>query len=354
MVDVQIWPMVTTTVAVGGQPVTAAYGPMLGGYIQNPMSSADQGTAVPETLYVNLEGSATLIETRSNFKVEPGQAFRIPDGFTGRVSVNAPSSNHRFSGIVFHEATNFRPSTSVWPPDGPTTLLNTIPSYLYQQYTDDDDLQAFVASYNDFAQAYVTWFAYVNLPDYTGDPISGDLLDWVAEGLYGIRRPVLPSGFNRNVGPLNTYAFNGLALNAGRIIAPESYYITTDDIFKRIITWHFFKGDGKVFDIRWLKRRVKRFLTGTNGTWGETDQTYDVSVTFGVGHQVNINLQSTRRFSTGGAILNVGVYNKFVPNVADTSAVIVPISPYVPIFKAAVEAGVLELPFQFDYVVNVN
>ena len=40
----------------------------------------------------------------------------------------------------------------------------------------------------------------------------------------------------------------------------------TDDVFKRILTWHFYKGDGKNFSVRWLKRRIWRFLQGANGT----------------------------------------------------------------------------------------
>ena len=238
-----------------------------------------------------------------------------------------------------------------FPPAGPTMRTSTIASYLYQQYNDDSDLQAFVDAYNAIAQAYVDWFINLDLPIYTKQ--SGDLLDWVAAGLYGITRPYLPSGLSRNIGAFDTYEYNKLAFDEQKIIAPATYYLTNDDVFKRIITWNFYKGDGNKFNIRWLKRRVVRFLTGTNGTAGETDHTYQVSVTFGTNYQVNINLQGTLRVWTGGAIFNRQALNTFGFNQFKTQAVPEVTSPYAPIFKAAVEAGVLQLPFQFTYVVNL-
>jgi hypothetical protein len=246
------------------------------------------------------------------------------------------------------------PSTSTFPPNGPTTLTETIPSYLYQQYNDDDDLLAFIEAYNAITQEYVTWFAEIGLPYYIGEQITGSLLDWVAEGLYGMKRPLLPSGRAITHGPLNTYALNTHALNLLEVHGSSDYYLTSDDTFKRILTWHLYKGDGKVFNIRWLKRRIARFLTGTNGSQGETDQTYQISVTFGTDHEVNINLQSIRRFAHGGAILGAGLMNDFYLNEMVTESVTIPISPLVPVFKAAVEAGALELPFQYTWIVNIN
>lgn len=243
---------------------------------------------------------------------------------------------------------------TTFPPSGPTVQTVVIPSYLYLQYNDDEDLAAFITAYNEQAQQYVSWFADTILPLYTSGQISGTLLDWVAAGLYGMLRPSLPSGLTQNLGMLNTIQFNTLPLNVEEIVGPTDFYITSDDIFRRILTWHLYKGDGKIFDIRWLKRRVKRWLTGENGTGGMVDETYDISVTFGVDNQVNINLQSTRRYAMGGAIIGAGMFNDFMFNEFDTTSVSIPISPLVPVFKAAVDAGLLELPFQFDWVVNVN
>ena len=47
-------------------------------------------------------------------------------------------------------------------------LQKVIRSYLYQQYADDEDLQAFVAWFNAEGQEYVGWFASISLPVYTG------------------------------------------------------------------------------------------------------------------------------------------------------------------------------------------
>lgn len=240
-----------------------------------------------------------------------------------------------------------------FPPSGPTSLTKTIPSYLYQQYQDDDDLQAFVEAYNILAQSYVDWFNSTPLPVYTDGQIAGALLDWVASGLYGLPRPALPSGRNRNLGPLNTYALNVLTPNGQERIGPDNFYATNDDAYRRILTWHFYKGDGKYIDVRWLKRRVMRFLIGENGTAPNIDNTYQVSVTFGVGNQVNITILSGLRTLTGGP-LNTMQLNTIGPNMIRSTFVQFAPLEYAPLFKAAVDAGVLELPFQFTYVVNIN
>lgn len=232
-------------------------------------------------------------------------------------------------------------------------LTTVIPAYVYQQYADDEDIQAFNASYNNTAQRYVTTFATLGLPVYTGDPINGALLDWVGTGLYGYSRPTLPSGKTQTIGPLNTWEPNRIAINKFRRIGPQEYYVTTDDIYKRCITWHFFKGDGKVFNVRWLKRRVMRFLIGINGTAPPIDNTYQISVTFGVGDQINIRLLNGLRTVTGGAIPNRMALNRVRPNSIQSTIVQYAPLANAAVLKAAIDAGALELPFQFTYVVTV-
>lgn len=202
-------------------------------------------------------------------------------------------------------------------------LSKTIPSYLYQQYTDDDDLQAFVMSYNAMAQQYVDFFTNLNLPVYTGAIIAGPLLDWVAQGLYGISRPTLTTGRSTVIGMLNTFALNTLPLGAAQTIGNVMFTQVNDDVFKRIITWAFYKGDGKQFTIKWLKRRIMRFLIGVNGTAPRVDNTQQVSVTFGVGNIVNI-------------AINPGAYDITMK----------------PLLIAAIGAGVCELPFQYTFIVT--
>lgn len=371
---VNLWPLANTRIVRGSQPVVAIFGPCHGGVIENPATAFDQNIGTVETLYVDLVHPAVVGATTTCWPIEPGQRFNIPADFGGTATVNAASTNHAFAGYVIQPTADFIPPSDLpggvgetgqpFPPSEPGVLRAVIPSYLYQQYTDDDDLQAFVAAFNEMARAYIEWFALYNPADYTQDHIQGVVLDWVAAGLYGMVRPALPLGHFRTVGPLNTWVMNTWPLNTFQIVPPSDFQLTTDDVFKRILTWHLEKGDGDVFNIRWLKRRVERFLTGINGTAGITnanptpalapDQTYDVSVTFGTGNDVNINFQRVRRRFIGGALLNTFALNTTYLNEFDSESVTFPISPLAPIFKAAVDAGVLELPFQFKFIVNIS
>lgn len=209
-----------------------------------------------------------------------------------------------------------------WPPFGPVTVQKVIKAYPYEQYEDDDNVTAFFDAYNVYAQAYLDYLNNLNLPVYTNGNISGALLDWVALGLYGIARPVLPIGTGLPaLGPPNTWTANQLPLNTATVAVEETFFLTTDDIFKRIITWAFYKGDGKTFNLRWLKRRINRFLNGYNGTDVVNDSTYDISVVPTAPKAWTITLATTQ-VST--------------------------------IFKAAVVAGILELPFQIDWTVTLT
>jgi hypothetical protein len=302
----------------GGTAVTALYGPMLGGFITNPLSAAEQGLSAPELLYVDFVGTAALGITGTTFALFPGQTISIPNDNATSVSVNAASSGHKFDAIVIQPTTSpATPTSSTFPPNGPTTLLTTIPSYLYRQYADDEDLQAFIDSQNELQQEYLDAFNGLNLPIYP--LLSGSLLDWVASGLYGMTRPTLSSGRSVTIGPFNTYAPNQgvVPFNHFEFSESSTFVETTDDVFKRILTWHFFKGDGQVFNVRWLKRRIARFLYGVDGVDYGVADTYDISVTFGIGGQVNIHVT------------------------IDAQA-----------FKEAVDSGALELPFQYTWVVT--
>lgn len=210
---------------------------------------------------------------------------------------------------------------ATFPPAVNTAIQNTIPSYLYVQYNDDDNLQWFVAMYNAYTQAYLDYFNNLLLPIYTNGTISGTLLDWVAEGLYGITRPGLPTAGSAGTGPFNTYVLNSLPFNGSTPAVTQTYYATSDDTFKRIITWLFYKGDGRVFNINWLKRRIKRFLTGVNGSDPGIQDTYDISVTFTAPLAATITVANTAQST---------------------------------ILQAAIDAGVLELPFQITWTVTLT
>lgn len=230
-------------------------------------------------------------------------------------------------------------------------LTQIIPSYLYTQYQDEplpdpypdgsyavpkigistvavtgrgpeytrvSDLQAFVDSYNSLAQGYLNSVNDLNLPIYTLQ--SGALLDWVAFGIYGMQRPSLSSGTTFTpYGVYNTVPYNETAysedVKGGGVVA----YVVTDDYFKRILTWNFYKGDTFQFTIPWLKRRIKRFLYGENGVDFEIGETYEISIA---------NPDSS------------------------TLEITIPDLPVSPIFEAALQQGVLNVPFQFNYTVT--
>lgn len=147
-----------------------------------------------------------------------------------------------------------------------TPLASPAPSYLYVQYSDDSDLQAFVSTQNSIAQGYIDWFNQTPLAVYTQPTISGPLLDWIGQGIYGIPRPVLATGSSQFLAGYDSAPYNTIAYNTSIYINNGSATPTTDDIYKRVMTWNLYRGDGKTFGIPWLKNRIARFLNGANGT----------------------------------------------------------------------------------------
>lgn len=245
-------------------------------------------------------------------------------------------------------------SSAAFPPSGPTTLTASVPSYLYEQYADDADLQAFVSSFNALADYYAGWFATVSLPAYTQPPIQGNLLDWVALGYYGIERPALVTNRGKIDGVLGTYRFGTTTIATIKRIGPTAEAVTSDDVFKRIITWNFYKGDGDTFSIRWLKRRIARFLYGVDGAAPNVDDTYAISVTFG-GSSVNIKIGGGSRRITGGALYGrLGFGNGAAYGQLRTVFVSGSNPPALAgTFKTAMDSGVLQVPFQYSFSVTV-
>lgn len=145
-------------------------------------------------------------------------------------------------------------------------LQNCIPSYLYWEYSDDQDLQAFVASFNSLSQGYLDWFLSTPLGVYTSPNINGPLLDWVGTGLYGIPRPVLSTQTSSTTAGYNTAPYNSVPYNSLAFSSSGTATLASDDIYKRVLTWDLYRGDGQVFTIGWLKNRVNRFLNGANGS----------------------------------------------------------------------------------------
>lgn len=252
-------------------------------------------------------------------------------------------------------------------------LTKIIPSYPYVEYDDDADVMAFFSTFNSLAQGgYMDWFTAIGLPVYTGYLIVGPLLDWVAFGLYGEHRPVLPfaddavsvvavpnavvpneavpnddaAGFLTG-GRIGIDFFVGISpIGIGDAATGDAFY-TSDDVFKRCLTWNLYKGDGRTFDVRWLKRRVKRFLDGPNGVDPMADETYDISVTFGAGNLVNILLVGTPPIIGAAAIPDDFVPNELTPNDEEITFA----AGRGRLLRAAIETGALQLPFQYRYAV---
>lgn len=145
-------------------------------------------------------------------------------------------------------------------------LQQTIPSYLYWEYSDDDNLQAFVDAYNSITQGYVQWFNNTPLGLYTSPYINGALLDWIGNGVYGIPRPVLASTTTIETAGLNENAYNTLSYNGLYYSLNQTASTANDDIYKRVMTWNLYRGDGQMFTMGWLKNRISRFVNGVNGT----------------------------------------------------------------------------------------
>lgn len=208
-----------------------------------------------------------------------------------------------------------------WPPEGPVTVSKTIPAYLYVNYQDDDRVGAFFVAYNLIAQGYVDWFNALNFPIYTQAPVSGTLLDWVGQCVYGMLRPGIQSGQAvSQQGPVNTVVANSLWVNGWVSGTAEAFQLASDDYYRRALTWQFYKGDGKISNPRWLKRRINRFLTGLDGKDVTNDTTFNVSVDF-----------------TG--------YKEWEITLPDV--------PASHVFKAMVENGALELPIQISWTVTI-
>lgn len=354
--SVSLYRTAVNSVVEAGVPVTPVFGPVAGAIIVNPIYAEDQGVPIAEVLWIDITGPATLGVSSTSFSLQPGQKFTAIPGQTTNISVVAATAGHRFSGIVYQPTPIYPPvpQPGTFPPTGPTTLTEIIPSYLYEEYADDDDLQSFISAYNELAQQYLTWFVTIGLPVYTGDQIVGTMLDWVASGIYGMVRPALSSGRNHDLGPLNTYAYNVLVLNKRKRIGPHDITITSDDAFKRIMTWNFYKGDGNLFNVRWLKRRIQRFLDGTNGSAPNVDSTYLISITFGANFVVSIRISVGTRALTGGALYNRFGFNRMAYNAFSTVFTPSPTRPaFAPLLKQAIDSGALQLPFQFTFIVTI-
>ena len=359
---VMLKPGLVTGMGIAGQPVRVANSTMgaKGGIIVNPLHYLDQGisNAPAESLYVNLINPPNPdLTIPGTVEILPGQTFLTPPN--SNVWVNAVSAGHKFTAffssyytipephpVPGDPATDVpgvaaEPGTQNFPPGHVTGLTTVIPSYLYQEYTDDNDLQGFVESQNKRQQDFVDTFNALNLPIYPGPIVQGKLLDWVGRGVYGMSRPILGSGRSNLMGDLNTYGCNWLipmwdvigpdieaafGYNMIYLYGPFNVYLTDDDTYRRVLTWHFYKTDYNYANIRFFKRRIWRFLFGKDGLSPEWIPEYpndnsiadteQISITFGVNRNVTIRFVLYNRLvnkPVGGAMCNAFGCNGFEP-----------------------------------------
>ncbi len=92
-------------IPVGGTAVTAiAANPSgtNGGYITNPLSATDQGITTAEPLILDPTSvSPGLNANGTAIALQPGQTFLLIPGQTTAVMVNAATSGHKFTSIVY-------------------------------------------------------------------------------------------------------------------------------------------------------------------------------------------------------------------------------------------------------------
>lgn len=218
------------------------------------------------------------------------------------------------------------------------------PSYLYTQYSDDDSLQAFVQAYNGIMQGYLQWFNDTPLGLYTSPNINGTLLDWTAQGIYGVNRPVVSSSVKRVRGGFGSrnYGTNPYGTHLVQISGVAS--IANDDYYKRTLTWCLYQGDADNIDITWLKKRIARFLYGPDGSDVSADMLNMISIMPNM--MVPNAGYATRSYGKKPA------YGKiFMRSVKSVQLSIkMPDIPSASVFIAFINQGILPMPIQVSYV----
>lgn len=241
-------------------------------------------------------------------------------------------------------------------PPSPTNFILAPPfaAYPYGQYSDDDNIQALFMAYNNYVQSqYIDYFNQYNLAVYTETNIVGALLDWIGQGIYGLIRPYVSSGQVSVIGTYDTGAYDYFYYNELQKTGVITTLQVTDDIYKRCMTWNLYKGDGYTFSIKWLKKRVIRWLIGQNGAPLPIDSTYNVSVTVS-------NLVFTITIKHQSQLTNNALPGNFLPNQVTPDASSQSSSSgsftlsLALVFQVLMNSGMLVLPAQYSYVVVVE
>ncbi len=218
--------------------------------------------------------------------------------------------------------------------------------YVYDQYSDDPNIQAFADAYTAIMQGYLDWFNSTPLGAYTNPNIAGPLLDWTAAGIYGVVRPVISTLNKSTRGGFGTRIYGTSPY--GTLLKKQSgtAQVANDDYYKRTLTWILYQGDADNIDITWLKNRIARFLYGANGA--------DVDV----GMANNISIMPMMMVPDAGygarTFGKKPAYGKmFMRQVMSIRLYItIPDIPAAHVFAALVTQGILPMPIQITWVIG--
>jgi len=94
-----------SVIAVGGTAVIAVNANsngVNGGYIVNPLTTTDQGVSPVEVLIVDPTGVAPGSNANGTaIALQPGQSFPLIPGQTTAVQVNAATTGHKFTCVIY-------------------------------------------------------------------------------------------------------------------------------------------------------------------------------------------------------------------------------------------------------------
>lgn len=91
-----------SVIAVGGTAIVAALPNPNGGYIVNPLTTANQGVSPVEVLIVDPTGNSPGSNANGTaIALQPGQSWPLIPGQTTATMVNAATTGHKFTVVVW-------------------------------------------------------------------------------------------------------------------------------------------------------------------------------------------------------------------------------------------------------------
>lgn len=225
-------------------------------------------------------------------------------------------------------------------------LTDIIPAYIYKQYQDDENILAFADGINSLSQEYLDWFNQTPMGVYTNSNVAGALLDWVGNNLYGLFRPTISTSSITSSGELGTNTLGTHTIGTLTVTNSGTAQVANDDIYKRLMTWFLYRGDGVQMSVEWVRRRVARFIYGAYGA------DIDVGLITNVG--IALPTDSTTLGSTNSFAVNTQAVNTSVPITITQSHALVITVPNIAMgntFQTLFNGNYLPLPFQVNFKV---